>query len=329
MNFRTIDQKALATTLRFKKCEAELLEIIIQLDRFKVYRKLGYPSLFQYTVKRLKLSESQAYGFINVARKSHEIPKLSEAIKKGRLTINKARRITSVLTKTNQKQWLELAEKASQKKVEREVALANPQMAITEKMTYIAPNHSINEKVGIKRNSPRVQLQIGLSERTMLKLRRAQDLVSQKKKASKSLESTLETILDDYLKKHDPVEKAKRQKIKGKLNCSQKNEGIKTQPKKKKAAPQMGSQQSSRRVIENRKQRRRAALPAALKHQVYLKAEGRCSSKNFDGKRCQSRRFLEIHHIIPLSQGGSHQLENLTLLCSGHHKIQHDHSTIF
>ena len=46
MDYKKIDQRALAMAGEFKKCEAGLLQIIIQVDRYKVYRKLGYSSLF-------------------------------------------------------------------------------------------------------------------------------------------------------------------------------------------------------------------------------------------------------------------------------------------
>src|SRR4029077_5662736 len=39
---------------------------------------------------------------------------------------------------------------------------------------------------------------------------------------------------------------------------------------------------------------------------------------------CRSSRYLEIHHIVPQARGGSHELDNLTLLCDGHHHALHD-----
>jgi hypothetical protein len=39
---------------------------------------------------------------------------------------------------------------------------------------------------------------------------------------------------------------------------------------------------------------------------------------------CRSSRFLEIHHIVPREHGGSHDAENLTLLCDGHHRALHE-----
>ena len=80
------------------------------------------------------------------------------------------------------------------------------------------------------------------------------------------------------------------------------------------------SEQSLRRVVEVKQ---REPLSAHLKHQVYLKDQGRCSYKDKNGGTCSSSRFLEIHHIKPVSQGGLNTLENLTLLCHGHHKAIH------
>jgi hypothetical protein len=48
-----------------------------------------------------------------------------------------------------------------------------------------------------------------------------------------------------------------------------------------------------------------------------------------DGDRCtvpgcRSAQFLDIHHIVPRSEGGGHEPENLTLLCGAHHDARHD-----
>ncbi len=52
----------------------------------------------------------------------------------------------------------------------------------------------------------------------MLKLRRAQDLISQKKRKSVSLETVFEELVDHFLEKNDPMRRAKRQMLKGKLS---------------------------------------------------------------------------------------------------------------
>jgi hypothetical protein len=353
MVFNEIDQKALKISKEFKKCESELLDIIIKVDDLKVYRKLGYPSLFQYVVKRLELSEAQAYNFINVGRKAKEVPQIREKIKNGELTVSKAKKITSVITTLNQDYWLSLAQSASQKKVEREVAIANPKQAIWDQMNYVSPFDKVIEKVQIKKDSPQVKMQVGLSEKLMLKLRRVQDLVSQKKKCSVNLELTLEALVEDYIKKHDPLEKAKRQKTKGTLNLitaqvlkteqvsrtatKEKEQVPRTATKEKEQVSRTATKVEAQVLIKQRttddsleeitraqKFGKRRALPSYLKHQVYLINNGQCSTIDENGKRCAARRFLDIHHIQPVSKGGSNQLENLALHCTGHHQAIHD-----
>lgn len=38
-----------------------------------------------------------------------------------------------------------------------------------------------------------------------------------------------------------------------------------------------------------------------------------------DGRRCGSRDRISVDHITPVSQGGTHHLDNLRVLCKPHH----------
>src|SRR5688572_26417067 len=96
-----LHQKALSLAENFRKCEAELLSILQEIDQAKIYLQMGFPSLFQYAVEALRLSEAQAYAFMSVARKSKLVPELKNEIKTGSLTLSKATRILSVITPKN------------------------------------------------------------------------------------------------------------------------------------------------------------------------------------------------------------------------------------
>jgi hypothetical protein len=52
---------------------------------------------------------------------------------------------------------------------------------------------------------------------------------------------------------------------------------------------------------------------------VWRRDGGRCCVPG-----CRSARHLDLHHIVPRAEGGGHEPENLTLLCSGHHRALHD-----
>lgn len=42
---------------------------------------------------------------------------------------------------------------------------------------------------------------------------------------------------------------------------------------------------------------------------------------------CGAAGPLEVHHITPRSQGGSHRLDNLQTLCRYHHRLKHRKGT--
>ena len=67
-------------------------------------------------------------------------------------------------------------------------------------------------------------------------------------------------------------------------------------------------------------------MNAAETHAVNLRDQGRCNHRDQNGKRCNSDRWVEIHHIIPREHGGTNDLENLTTLCGFHHRQHHRNS---
>lgn len=51
---------------------------------------------------------------------------------------------------------------------------------------------------------------------------------------------------------------------------------------------------------------------------AWRRADGKCEQL-VDGRRCGSRDRCQVDHIIPTTQNGGHGLENLRVLCFGHH----------
>ncbi len=295
-----IDQRARSIVVRFKTCEYELIEVFEAAEKFRVHTALGYSSLFMYATSGLGLSEEVAYIYINVARKVREVPELKAAISRGAVSVSKARRISSVLTRENQKHWLPLAEKLSKRELEKMVAAENPKAEIIEKASYVSRD--------------RVQLQLGVSEKLMLELRRAQDLLSQQKRRSVSLEETLAAAVGQFIDRRDPLARAKRQAARGKLAT----ETAKTAPPKQPPATELCPGTVDKTVTK-----KRPPILASTRHKLMIQFAGQCGHKNPDGSACTHRRFLDVHHIQPVSEGGKSNLENLEVLCSGHHRAKH------
>jgi hypothetical protein len=137
----------------------------------------------------------------------------------------------------------------------------------------------------------KVSITIEVTHEELEILKRSQDLQSKSARENVSLAKAIINSVKTHIEKHDPVEKAKRSKR------------LVTLPVKASKA-----------------------IPASSLHFVNKRDQGRCTHIYPDGKRCPHRRFTDIHHIIPLFQGGTHDPANLTTLCSGHHRGVHRRS---
>ncbi len=60
--------------------------------------------------------------------------------------------------------------------------------------------------------------------------------------------------------------------------------------------------------------------PAAVKHEVWTRDDGKCTYVGPTGHRCNSTYLIQVHHIDPHGKGGPPTVENLTLRCAAHNQ---------
>jgi hypothetical protein len=269
---------------KYQASENELPEIIQEIFDRKAFKELGYASLHEYCVLALKLTDSQAYAFTSVLKKSREVPELKAAVQKGDLSLNAARKIVSVINAENQKNWIEKAKTLRQKELEKEIVKTHP------------------EKGGRSRIKPitecKRELRVLIDKDLEGMIERIKDLESQRTKKPVTLEDTLIAMARLFLEKKDPLEKAKRVERKNELKIST---------------------QSKPEQIHAHKLSARRKIPEPILRQVRLRDKGKCQAAH-----CNERKWLEVHHLKPWSQGGGHELNNLSTLCSFHHRRIHE-----
>lgn len=278
MNF-SLHEKALLCIKNYKRSEVGLIDVLTEIDRTRLYLSMGVSSLFQYCTKKLSLSESETYRFIQVTRKSVQVPELREAIREGMLTTTKASRIASIITPANQKDWIQKASTLSHRELEKEIVKIKPK---TVKPERIQP-----------KTSERIELRINISPKLEQKFRRAQEVLG-----TKTLEETLEKMTDFTLKHKDPLQRAER---------------VTRQP-----AASVKSSPITLEVQANGPRKFSHYIPAPLSHAVNLRDKRCCQFKG-----CSEKMWVEIHHVLPISMGGRHELSNLITLCSPHHSMMH------
>jgi len=283
---KSIHTRALELSSNYKKLEAELIEVLQQVEATKLFKQLGCSSLFKYAVEILGFSESVAYLFISVARKARDVAALAAAIREGTLSVSKAGRLVAVLNPENGDELISFAQQHTSREIDREVARRNPKPGFADRVKVLS--------------AELLALNLAVSAEFFRKLKRAESVQAQKGKLGGGFAGVLELALDEYLHRHDPVVKAER--------AAAKND------RTKEASPE----ELCLVRVPTRK-----PLTAAQRHEVFRRDGGRCTYHNESGKRCDSDRWVDIHHIHPVSQGGGNDPQNLTTLCSFHHDLVH------
>ena len=63
------------------------------------------------------------------------------------------------------------------------------------------------------------------------------------------------------------------------------------------------------------------------KEHALLRDKGSCQFILESGKKCGAKYWIDLHHKIPISEGGGDEMENLITLCSAHHRMVHSPPT--
>ena len=241
-----------------------------------------------YATKILGLSEPVAYSFIAVSRKSLKVPQLKAAIQARQLSVSKASRIISTLRSENAEELISFAQTHTTRQIDFEIARRNPHAAKRDRIKPLSGDL--------------IEITVKVSKATYEKLKRVESLEAQKGN-SIELGHVLDVALESHLNKHDPVRKAER-------------------VIKRNRDPKL----CSNRVPEprvNKTDRLRKPLTAAQKSEVFARDKGKCTHVHTNGIRCNQDRWIDVHHILSVSLGGTNEPSNLTTLCSFHHDLAH------
>src|SRR5690606_25618988 len=152
-------------------------------------------------------------------------------------------------------------------------------------------------------------LSVDISNECLEKLRRAQRLIGSRKNKNLTMNEALDEILQEYLKKNDPYEKAKQ--IESRTLPEAQSVRSKSESKSKFANQARGNVPTPTggavRVLKR-------YIPAKIQREIWLKNKGQCSFMGIAGERCASTTGLQIHHHQPWALGGKHKAQNLDLL---------------
>ncbi len=281
-----LHEKSKSISQEIAKKEVDLILILKDVIKYEVYRAYKYPNLFKYLTLSHGMPEWRAYEISTVTKAAMKFGKLEKALLCGKISVSKARRIAPVLDENNIDVWMKKARLNSHRDLEKLVAGLNPEVSLYESARYVSENQ--------------IELKLVISEKDYEDFKGLQDILCQKTQKVINLKGTLNHAVKETLKRVDPLQKAERAK-KRLLNQPTETQipGTCTKP------------------ID------RPKIPAEIFHQVIRRDRARCQESHPNGEKCGETRWIDFHHINPVHQGGLNTLKNLTILCKGHHQLEH------
>jgi 5-methylcytosine-specific restriction endonuclease McrA len=305
------------------KCRShyELAVLLCEVADSGAHNVLGFAHIVEYATTTLELDSRETRDLLYIGRRLRTLPATQAAMSAGELGWTKVRELVRVADPSNEAEWVAFASRSTSRELEKRVAKAapgdTPEVAATRESP---PRGSRIRRV--------IELEATDNEvfSVALAVIRAQsgggDEISDGVALAAILRRFLETAADDD-EKHVPTKPVPtepyRVVIRECPTCSAvstvdghdvsdtilaeaccDHEEVDLTP-----GPHVG--QLTR------------AIPETMRRRVLDRDDYRCSVPG-----CCNRVWLHFHHLQFWSDGGRHELQNLTMLCSCHHRLVHE-----
>lgn len=316
---------------------AHLGEMLVR----RLYLAAGYPSLFIYCVKVLRLSGGGAYNRIEAAKAARRFPVLLDLLERGELSLATLRLVAPHLTGDNQADLLADASFKTKREVEKLLARRFPQpdvptliRKLPSQPPLVAAPMKAPMDVAVPQPLPPEGGDVGLPLTSCVpstapagRGRSAAAASGLPTSASRRLPTpslTRPLSADRYLLRftaraetHEKLQRAQdllRHAVPdgdvGEVVDRALTALIAELEKKKFAATERPHPSAPVRLDSR-------TIPARVRRTVVARDRGGCAFVG-SAARCEARTFLEFHHVVPYARGGEATVENIQLRCRAH-----------
>ena len=326
-----------------------LLLLIAEMDRREGYGDLGFVSCAQWlswcTGERLSTAREK----VRVARKLEDSPRIVEAFSRGQLSYSKVRAITRIVTPENETTLLEQALDATTSQLERVVRAHRKAIPAEQEQTarqydtrFLSYHHDDDNMLVLRGRLPPEVGAVLIKALQVTGDGVQDDSAEPSQQLCDALGEVASAALDQGLAEREGKARPNTYQV-----LVHVDEAVLEDPHAQGICEVAGgvgvSAETSRRLscdapvlmvpgVKNHccdghagkgckldlgQSRRRPG--AALERAVQTRDEGVCQ---FPG--CENRGHLQLHHVKHWAEGGATSLDNLTLLCSAHHRAVHE-----
>jgi 5-methylcytosine-specific restriction endonuclease McrA len=283
----------------------------------QLYREMGYSSINQYATRELGISRSRAGDFVRLAQQLGKLPGVKKALSSGELGYTKAREILPVVTPETEDEWLQAAKGTRRELVEevkrvRHAAkvdpaqgelLPNPPLVVAPKEIPVRFQIDLTPEQEARRTAlvERLHKLGGVpADRAELMLEALASLVESKEKTPRGVLASRPPV---QIHVHETDGRLKVQTNAGERELSQ---------------AETERMHCDASVCESGG-RNTTTIPPRTRREVLARDRHHCRAPG-----CGRTRFLEVHHIVPRSNGGKNHADNLVTLCGSCHRLWHE-----
>ncbi len=320
-NARCVHDQLMSALDRLRLAEQSAVTLFARVLNEDLYRSLGYATIELYGQEGLNLSVAKTRQFVRLARALSDLPATRDALDDGRLSWTKARTITSVATPRTEGQWINTAAKATSRELEAKVSQARSRNR-TERdrlrrhrgqaaMVLPGTRQTIELETPVTVSITLTPVQHARFEALVEKLRKRGHTSSRSELLLEGMASlvqtgcTRENSATPYQITAYTCDVCNKTTVNGRLVAPATAETITC---------------DAVHVSNNATVRNKATIPPATRRSVLIRDGHRCTTPH-----CNTTHFLEVHHRIPRSAGGSNHPDNLTTLCAACHRFAHEH----
>ena len=335
-NASRLDNAALTAELsRLAHCEREATAALIlhlaEFDARRLYEGEGYSSLFRYCMAVLHLSEDAVYNRIAAARAARRYPAIIEGLESGALSPTTVRLLARYLTAENHGEILAAASGKGKQAVEELLACLFPEADVVARVRKVpAPQTTRSDDVSRTQTSVVACAPVACSPITVGSVDMPND------RAASPVVPPARAVVRPLAPERYEIRFTASGEMREKLRVAQDLLGhaipggdiaevfdraltlLVADLSRRKLAT-TGRPRAGRGQSEKSRN-----IPAAVRRHVGARDGGRCRFVARNGRRCEERRFLEFHHVVPHAAGGKPTVDNIELRCRAHNGYEVD-----
>jgi hypothetical protein len=328
MTSNLTDAQLVDATKRLLRAErnvvAELVIHLADIEIRSIHLAAGFPSLYAYCVEELQLGEQEALNRIEAARAGRTYPRIFAMLADGSLSLTTAQLVARKVCPENHEQLLSAVAGRTKKEVLEVLARFFPQPDVPSTIRRLPAPHVTIER----QPEPPAAGQISPAPPTGAP---STQLVGAPLFTPRA---AVTPLAPDRYKVTFTADSETCELLEfAKDMLSHALPGRDTAIVVKRALKELVSDLTRRKfaVTERPRQshgpRNDQDVSAAVKREVWERDRGRCRFVGVNGRRCESRRFVEFHHLISRTNGGKAKAKDVELRCGPHNRYEYDLET--